>query len=75
MKKRGWEVLAVSAANGRIEATDTTAIMGFKDDVVIRIRAEGKKSRVDMRSASRVGKGDWGVNAARIRLFLSELKQ
>lgn len=75
VKKRGWEVLAVSTANGRIEATDTTAIMGFKDDVVIRIRAEGKKSRVDMRSASRVGKGDWGVNAARIRLFLSELKQ
>ncbi len=73
VKKRGWEVAAVSAANGRIEATDTTRIMGFKDDVVIRVQAAGNKTQVDMRSASRVGKGDLGMNAKRIQLFLADL--
>ena len=75
VKKRGWEVISVSAANGRIEAVDTTPLMGFKDDVVIHIRAEDDMTLVDMRSASRVGKGDLGVNAQRIRLFLSDLEQ
>ncbi len=73
VKKRGWEIAAASAVNGRIEATDTTRIMGFKDDVVIRVQAAGNKTQVDMRSASRVGKGDLGMNAERIRLFLSDL--
>ncbi len=75
VKKRGWEIASVSAANGRIEATDTTLLMGFKDDVVIRIQTEGNRTRVDMRSVSRAGKGDLGVNAERIRSFLAALKQ
>lgn len=75
VKKLGWELAAVSAANGRIEATDTTRIMGFKDDVIIRIQAAGNKTQVDMRSASRVGKGDLGMNAERIRLFLADLEK
>lgn len=73
VKKRGWEIAVISAANGRIEATDTTLIMGFKDDVVIRVKAVGNQTRVDMRSASRVGKGDLGVNAERIRRFMADL--
>jgi len=75
VKKRGWEIAAASAANGRIEATDTTRIMGFKDDVVIRVQAAGNKTQVDMRSASRVGKGDLGMNAERIRQFLADLEK
>lgn len=75
VKKRGWEVAAVSTANGRIEATDTTRIMGFKDDVVIRVQTAGNKTQVDMRSVSRVGKGDLGLNAKRIRLFLADLEK
>lgn len=75
VKKRGWDIAAVSAANGRIEATDTTRIMGFKDDVVIRVQAMENKTRIDMRSASRAGKGDLGVNAARIRLFFADLEK
>lgn len=70
----GWEIVATSAAEGRIEATATTPIMGFKDDVVIRVRDEAGKSIVDMRSVSRVGKSDLGANAKRIALFLSELR-
>jgi len=69
----GWEVAAVDTAGGRLEATDTTFYFGFKDDIVVRIRAEGTGSRVDVRSMSRVGLSDLGANAARIRKFLSKL--
>ena len=66
--------MAQDVASGRIEATDTTFWMGFKDDVVIRIRPEGSGSRVDMRSVSRVGRSDIGVNAARIAGYLERLQ-
>lgn len=69
----GWEVRASDAASGRIEATDTTAWFGFKDDVVVRIRPEGAGSRIDVRSVSRVGASDIGANAKRIREFLARL--
>lgn len=69
----GWEVVASDAAAGRIEATDTTRFFGFKDDVVIRVRAEGEGSRIDVRSVSRVGLSDIGANAARVRRFLDEV--
>jgi len=69
----GWEVVAADAAAGRIEATDTTFWFGFKDDVVIRVEADGTGSRVDVRSVSRVGVGDVGANAKRIRAYLRAL--
>lgn len=70
-----WEIVAKEAAEGRIEATDTTAWWGFKDDIVIRIAAEGTGSRLDIRSMSRVGKSDIGKNAERVRAFLARLKE
>ncbi len=73
VKARGWEIVAATADNGIIEATDTTRIMGFKDDVVIRISAKEGKSIVDMRSVSRIGISDMGTNAARIKKFLNDL--
>jgi hypothetical protein len=72
-RSMGWEVAAVDAAAGRIEATDTTLWFGFKDDVVVRVRPEGAGSRVDVRSMSRVGLSDLGANAARIRSYLGKL--
>lgn len=69
----GWEIVAADAAAGRIEATDTTFWFGFKDDVVIRVEADGAGSRVDVRSVSRVGAGDVGTNARRIRAYLQAL--
>jgi uncharacterized protein (DUF1499 family) len=69
----GWEVVAAEAAEGRIEATDTTFWFGFKDDVVIRIEEAAGGSRLDMRSKSRVGRSDVGANAARIRAFVDAL--
>jgi uncharacterized protein (DUF1499 family) len=75
VKKRGWEIVAVSAEEGRIEAIDTTRLMGFKDDVVIRVQAADNQTQVDMRSVSRVGKSDLGANANRIRHFLADLQK
>jgi len=75
---QGWELAdAVEPQNGepgRIEATDTTLLFGFKDDIVIRIADDGPdRTLVDMRSVSRVGESDLGVNAARIEAFLRAL--
>jgi hypothetical protein len=67
--------VAAEKGKGRIEATDTTFWFGFKDDVVIRIQPAEAGSRVDVRSTSRVGVGDLGVNAARIRRFLERLRE
>ena len=70
----GWDLVAADAAAGRIEATDTTFWFGFKDDVVIRVRPAEGGSRVDVRSLSRVGGGDAGTNAKRIRAYLDALR-
>lgn len=70
----GWEIVSADPAKGRIEATDTTFWFGFKDDIVIRITAQGNGSRVDLRSLSRVGRSDVGANADRIRKLLKALK-
>ncbi|MEQ9144235.1 MAG: DUF1499 domain-containing protein [Parvibaculaceae bacterium] len=71
----GWDVVSVAVEEGRIEATDTTAIMGFKDDIVIRVREdEGGRALVDIRSVSRVGESDLGANANRIRELTARLR-
>ena len=69
----GWEIVASNADEGRIEATATTPWVGFKDDVVVRIQAKGPEIRVDLRSKSRLGRGDMGVNAKRVRAFRDRL--
>lgn len=77
-RKRGWEIAKVDPEAGILEATDTTFFFRFKDDVVLRARpfAEAKGgTQVDMRSISRVGGSDVGVNAKRIRSFLSDLQK
>ncbi len=71
----GWQIADASDSQWRIEAVDTTLLYGFKDDIVVRIRADANGSRLDVRSASRVGHSDLGVNAARIRKLLARLKE
>lgn len=63
----GWELIAADSSAGRIEATDTTFWFRFKDDVVIKIDRQGTDTVVDARSVSRVGTGDVGANAIRLR--------
>jgi uncharacterized protein (DUF1499 family) len=73
-RKLGWEIVEAAPREGRLEATATTRWFGFKDDVVVRVRARGAGSRVDVRSLSRIGVGDLGVNAARVRAFIERLR-
>jgi uncharacterized protein (DUF1499 family) len=71
---RGWELVDQDRRDGRIEATATTPWFGFRDDVVIRVTSRSGISRVDVRSKSRVGRGDAGANAARVREYLQRLR-
>lgn len=73
-KKLGWELVNTDANKGLVEATDTTAWFGFKDDIVIRITDNGNERMVDIRSKSRVGGSDLGKNAERIHSFIDELE-
>jgi uncharacterized protein (DUF1499 family) len=66
-----WKILGSDPKAGLIEASDTTLYFGFTDDIVIRVAADGAGSRVDIRSHSRQGRGDFGVNAKRVRKFLA----
>jgi uncharacterized protein (DUF1499 family) len=70
----GWEIVSRDPVAGRFEAVDTTLWFGFKDDVTVRVAADGTGSRVDVRSKSRVGKSDIGTNAKRIRAYLQRLR-
>jgi uncharacterized protein (DUF1499 family) len=72
-KDRGWQIVNSDPSNGFIEAVATTFWFGFKDDVVVRISPAPGGSRIDMRSVSRVGTGDLGANAVRIRSYLKSL--
>ncbi|MGH7483923.1 MAG: DUF1499 domain-containing protein [Longimicrobiales bacterium] len=70
----GWEIVASDEADGRIEATATTTWFGFEDDVVVRVSPAGDGSRIDVRSVSRVGRGDVGANAKRVRAYIDRLE-
>ena len=70
----GWDIAAADVQAGRIEATATSLIYGFKDDMVIRITPAAGGSQLDMRSMSRMGTSDVGMNAKRIREFVASLK-
>jgi len=70
----GWRLVTVEPERGHLEAVDRTPLLGFSDDVVVRVRPANGGSRVDIRSSSRVGVSDLGTNARRIRRFLGELQ-
>jgi hypothetical protein len=76
-RDRGWEIARADPQAGEIEATATSLFFRFRDDVVLRARpaANGGGSDVDMRSISRVGGSDVGMNAKRIRSFLADLRE
>ena len=71
----GWDIYHQDRNAGVIEAVDTTTIMTFKDDVVIRVRSNAQGTLLDLRSVSRVGIGDIGANAKRIRAFQQKFGQ
>ncbi|HEU0216138.1 MAG TPA: DUF1499 domain-containing protein [Stellaceae bacterium] len=74
-RRMGWSIVAADKAAGRIEATDRSRWFGFTDDIVIRVAATDGGSRIDLRSSSRLGRSDFGVNAARVRAYLALLRE
>jgi uncharacterized protein (DUF1499 family) len=70
----GWTIVSTDPEKGDIRAEARTSRLGFIDDVRIQTRPlSGGGSRVDVRSASRVGIYDFGMNARRIRAYLERL--
>jgi uncharacterized protein (DUF1499 family) len=69
----GWEIASRDPAAGTLRAVATSAWFGFEDDVTIRVSPHGSGSRIDIRSRSRVGRGDAGANAERIRAWRAAL--
>ncbi len=71
--RRGWRVLEADDLEGIIRAEART-LLRFVDDVVVRVGLDANaQTRVDMASASRKGKADFGKNARRIGNFLRAL--
>jgi uncharacterized protein (DUF1499 family) len=68
-----WEVTKEDRAAGVIEAVATSRLWRFKDDVTITLTRDGAQVTVGMRSHSRIGKGDLGANARRIREYQAAL--
>ena len=76
---RKWRVVEEVRPGGRvavghIDAIARTLVMGFADDVAIRVRPLAAQTRIDVRSASRLGRHDFGANAKRIQTFSDELQ-
>ncbi len=74
IEELGWVLVSSDSSTGIIEATETTFLWAFKDDVVIRISQQGDQSAVDLTSVSRIGRSDLGANAKRINNFFAALK-
>lgn len=75
VERMGWNLIVAAPEEGRIEAWDQTFWFGFIDDVAIRVTATESGSKIDVRSKSRVGGGDAGTNAKRIRNYIAALEK
>jgi uncharacterized protein (DUF1499 family) len=78
INRRKWRVVDArppqpGRRDGSIEAVARTPIMGFRDDVVVRIRPSQEGARLDVRSASRYGRSDLGANASRVRALIEDI--
>lgn len=70
---QGWQIVDANPADGRIEATDRTFWFGFYDDVVVRLTPLDGRTVLDVRSKSRIGRGDMGTNARRVREYIADV--
>ncbi|MGO4704631.1 DUF1499 domain-containing protein [Microvirga sp. 2MCAF38] len=74
----GWQVIETRPPAGRLgighlDAVDRTFLLRLPEDVTVRVRPRADGARIDIRSASRLGKWDFGTNAQRIRVFLDQV--
>lgn len=75
VQAQGWDIVSTMPEEGRIEATARSRLYGFVDEIAIRVAADGGGARIDVRSRSRTGRIDRGVNAKRIRAYLAAVAQ
>jgi uncharacterized protein (DUF1499 family) len=78
-KARGWRIVdaiapSVRESVGHIDAIDRSLLMGFPDDIAIRVKPSANETRIDVRSVSRVGRHDFGANARRIERFAADVE-
>lgn len=65
-----WKVKVVDGLTLSLEGYEESMLFHFRDDFVVQARTANGGTLVEMRSRSRDGRGDLGVNAARIARFL-----
>jgi uncharacterized protein (DUF1499 family) len=80
INKRHWFVVDArpprpGRSDGHIEAVARSFFMGFRSDMVVRVRADGDGARLDVRSASRYGRHDFGENAARVETLINDVDE
>ena len=76
-----WTLVGSSKNPFHLEAKVKTRWFRFVDDIAIDIHplkqdsGKGRGCRIQMRSRSRLGRSDFGMNAARIKKFFKEFSQ
>ena len=71
----GWEQVNTDPTLYHFESTARTPFFNFADDVVVQVVKIDNGSRVDIRSVSRIGRGDRGVNAQRVLAFAAQFEE
>lgn len=74
-RQQGWTVMLSDPPGGQIEAVQRSFWYGLPADIAVRIVEDEGGARIDVRSASRIGGGDMGANAQRIKVYLDDLAQ
>ena len=70
-----WSLVGYQPETSEVQAEATSRLFKFVDDVKIRVVNHGDIVAVEVRSASRVGRGDFGQNARNIRTFFRALDE
>jgi uncharacterized protein (DUF1499 family) len=70
-----WTLISYQNERGEIRAEARTRMLRFVDDIIIHVVARDAATVVEVRSASRIGRGDFGQNARNIRAFFGELER
>ncbi len=68
-----WTLVLSQPEQGSIRVEAKTLLLRFVDDIAISVAEQGGGTVVNVRSASRVGRSDFGQNARNIRAFFAEL--
>ncbi len=68
-----WQMTSYRPEQGEIKIEARTRLLRFVDDVTVRVKEQNGMTVVNIRSASRVGRGDFGQNARNVRSFFEEL--